>query len=161
MRLLSEAEGDDVRGLEHVVGGHAGTTGVALRFVRFRDQLPDGCPPKDATVIGQPVGVYRLVQGFPPKDLDFLSSYQEHPEKRDDKRSRGQECEFHGLSVFAGLADVENAQRLPTQQGKLICVVHLEDGAGAIKQTGSTKSHRTWWPSEDFDIISHCERMAR
>ena len=121
----------------------------------FRDELPEGCPPKGAAKIMKDTTCYRLVNNKPPTDDDFRSQRTLEP-NRDFGVS---ECRAKGLSVFMEAADAARvAQRSKNLQGAKLARVTLNQGAGYIKQTGS-RSHHTWWPYQAFDILSNCEVM--
>ena len=108
--------------------------------MRYREPLPQGCPPDAAEEISTAWRVFRLVRTNPPTDNDFRSQRAERP----SHRFRGvTECQARGLSVFAAPQDAERALKLPGLRGRLLCGVQLEAGAGHIQQTGRP-SHHTW-----------------
>ena len=120
--------------------------------MRYREPLPDGCPPDAAEEISAAWSVFRLVRTNPPTNRDFQSQRAERP----STRFRGvSECQARGLSVFAVRRDAERASKLPNLRGRLLCRVWVEAGAGHIQQTGRP-SHHTWWPLADFDILARC-----
>ena len=120
--------------------------------MKYREPMPDGCPPNDAEEIATAWGVIRLVRTNPPTDDDFRSQRAEKP----SHQFRGvTECQARGLSVYAARQDAERALKLPSLRGRLLCGVRLEAGAGHIQQT-SRPSHHTWWPLADFDILARC-----
>ena len=121
--------------------------------MKYRERLPNGCPPAKADEISAAREVFRLVDGNPPTDSDFASQRALHP----DKTFFGvNECQALGLSVHTELRDSKKALKLPTQRGRRICRVHLGPGAGRVQQTG-TPSHHTWWPLAGYDILIRCE----
>ena len=120
--------------------------------MNYREPLPDGCPPDTAEDIVQPRDVFRLVRTDPPTEEDFKSQRAENP----GRTFRGvDECQARGLSVHTERSDSENALRLPTLRGRLICRLRLRLGAGKIQQTGRP-SHHTWWPLADYDVLAQC-----
>ena len=120
---------------------------------RFREQLPAGCPPQTAAEIVSEKICYRLVQNAPPQAEDFRSQRALHP-NQDFNLS---ECRVMGLSVFMRQADAARvADRSPNHRGSKVARLTLSQGAGYIKQTGS-RSHHTWWPYFEFDILANCE----
>ncbi len=123
--------------------------------VRYREELPPGCPPKAAEeIVGERI-CYRLVQNAPPRDEDFRSQRALQP-NRDFNIS---ECQVRGLSVFMQSADAERAATQNRNlRGTKVAKLTLEQGAGYIQQTGS-RSHHTWWPYQAFDILANCEAM--
>ena len=121
----------------------------------FRDELPEGCPPKEAEEIVQETICYRLVHNEPPTDDDFMSQRTREP-NRDFGVS---ECRARGLSVFMQASDAMRvAQRSRNLRGATLAQLTLNQGAGYIKQTGN-RSHYTWWPYQAFDILANCEVM--
>ena len=120
--------------------------------MNYREELPEGCPPDDAEDIVASREVFRLVRTSPPTEEDFISKRAENPDRDFGNIS---ECQARGLSVFAERGDSQKALKLPNLRGRLICRVALEAGAGHIQQTGR-RSHHTWWPLADFDILAHC-----
>ena len=120
--------------------------------MKYRERLPDGCPPVEAEEIRAAREVFRLVDGDLPTDADFASQRALHP----DRTFGVTECQALGLSVHTDLRDSKRALKLPNLQGRRICRVRLGPGAGRIQQTGG-RSHHTWWPLADYDILSVCE----
>ena len=120
--------------------------------MRYREPLPQGCPPDEAVEVSTEWQVFRLVRTNPPTDSDFRSQRAERP----SHQFRGvTECQARGLSVFAARQDADRALRLPSLRGSLLCRVQLEAGAGHIQQTGRP-SHHTWWPLAEFNVLARC-----
>ena len=120
---------------------------------RYKEPLPDGCPPDAAEEIVDPRRVFRLTRAGMPTDDDFRSLRAENP----TRVYRGlDECRVRGLSVFGNRGDCEWAARLPRLRGCSLCSIDLGIGAGRIQQTGQ-RSHHTWWPLAQFDILARCE----
>ena len=121
----------------------------------FRDELPEGCPPKNADKIRRETICYRLVHNDSPIADDFKSQRTLEP-NRDFGVS---ECRARGLSIFMQAADaVRVTQRSRNLRGAKLARLTLNQGAGYIKQTGN-RSHHTWWPYQGFDILANCEVM--
>ena len=99
-------------------------------------------------MIGQRRDVYRLVKTIPPTDDDFRSQRAEKPHHH-----FSDECRARGLSVHTDPRDSEKARRLPTLQGRLICRLRLDAGAGELLQTGRP-SHHTWWLLASYDVLA-------
>lgn len=118
----------------------------------YREPLPDGCPPEDAMSITEPQEVYRLVRTNPPTYEDFQSQRALKPTR---KFTDITECQARGLSVHTQRKDCLRVLKLPPFRGCLPCRVHLQAGAGSIQRTGS-RSHCTWWPLLQFDILLQC-----
>jgi hypothetical protein len=132
-------------------------SGISNEAVAYRDNLPPGCPPKEATEIAGETVCYRLVQNTPPNEEDFRSQRALLP----NQDFRLSECQVRGLSVFMKPADADRAaQRSRNLQGTKVAKVTLGQGAGCIQKTGTKKSsHHTWWPYKAFDILANCEVM--
>ena len=122
----------------------------------YREPLPEGCPPDEAEEIVAPRTVYRLVRNDPPTDNDFRSQRAEYP----TEQFSVSECRVRGVSVYANLRDVERQTRRPKLKGMAVCQVDLIAGAGRIKKTGG-RSHFTWWPYADYDILANCRMVNR
>lgn len=118
----------------------------------YREPLPDDCPPDEAEEIGFPRVVYRLVRNHPPAHDDFQSQQAEQPDRvfRDDT-----ECQTRGLSVFASRNVAEQLSTRGILRGTAVCRVTLASGAGSIQPTGR-RSHHTWWPLANYDILANC-----
>ena len=124
---------------------------LKVKHLRFRECLPEECPPKDADEITEILVVYRLVRTDPPLDGDFRSQRAENP----SRRFNVSECMARGVSVFSDADVARDILRLRSQRGKLICELTLNKGAGYILNTGR-KSHFTWWPLADFHVFNSC-----
>ena len=118
----------------------------------YREPLPDGCPPATAEEINEPRRVFRLVRTNPPTEQDFRSQRAEKPTHRFPGIS---ECRARGLSVYARQQHGRRALKLPSLRRRLLCSIQLSAGAGKIQQTG-TRSHHTWWPLAEFNILVRC-----
>lgn len=117
----------------------------------YREQLPKGCPPSDATEVQFVTVVYRLISKAGPGDLDFDSHT-----KRGIAKPEHNPCNACGLSVYKDANDVSPENLLPGLKKKKVCKVVLNKGAGHLKQTYKP-SHHTWWPYVDFVILDACE----
>ena len=119
----------------------------------YREPLPDNCPPDTADEITSPRLVFRLVRNNPSTDDDFQSQQAERPDRvfRDVT-----ECQARGLSVFASRTFAEQLSTRGSLQGTAICQVILAPGAGSIQPTGR-RSHHTWWPFADYDILANSQ----
>lgn len=122
----------------------------------YREPLPEDCPPDEAEKISSPRVVYHLVRNIPPSDDDFRSQRAERPDHvfRDVT-----ECRARGLSVFASRNVAEPMSATGNLQGTAVCHVILTPGAGRIQPTGR-RSHHTWWPLADYDILTNCQVVA-
>jgi hypothetical protein len=123
--------------------------------MKYREELPEGCPPAGAEQVNSDRDVFRLVRQSPPSQDDFRSRRAENPQAIFSVS----ECQARGLSVFADRRDCEKARKLPTLRGRLICRVRLVTGAGNLLETGG-RSHHTWWPLAEYDILSRCQVEA-
>lgn len=120
--------------------------------MRYREPLPEGCPPDSAEEIAASRRVFRLVRTNPPTEEDFKSQRAKQPSRQFPGIA---ECQSLGLSVFGNRQDLDRLLKLPRMRGCLPCSVTLATDAGSIQQTGQP-SHHTWWPLADFDILAHC-----
>ena len=122
---------------------------------RFREPLPDNCPPEEAEEITARSVVFRLVSHNPPTAADFRSQRAEHPHRVFRNVS---ECLARGLSIHTDARVSENILKLPhmRRRGMIVCRVALDEGAGYIQQTGREPSHHTWWPLASYDLLNNC-----
>lgn len=121
----------------------------------YREILPADCPPEAAEEIVDRRIVYRLVAKDPPVVADFASWRVKNPGAQPRNAS---ECHARGLSVFSRSRDVRNLIELSGAKEARVCQVALERGAGRIQKTGG-RSHYTWWPRADFDILARCQAL--
>ena len=117
----------------------------------YREPLPEDCPPEESEDITEPLIVFRLVWNNPPTDDDFKSQRAEKP----TRNFKVSECIARGVSVFKERAAAEKMSKLRNLKGTMVCQVELNRGAGRIQRTGS-RSHYTWWPLAEFEILSNC-----
>ena len=123
-------------------------------ITKYRDILPENCPPDSAAEIISQRYVFRLVQSVPPSEKDFES---QRAKNLDAEFTGVSECQARGLSVFSTKSHPENLLRLPKFRTYKICRVTLKHGAGKIQQTGSRPTHHTWWPLAQYDILENCK----
>lgn len=115
--------------------------------MRYREPLPEGCPPPAADRIDGPRTVFRLVRTDPPTEDDF----------RSQRAERGPDRVFRGVSVYSERDTAEEVRNYRSQRGRMVCRVRLDRGAGSIQQTGDHAHHHTWWPLARFDLIAASE----
>lgn len=118
----------------------------------FREPLPVDCPPTESVEITEPLVVYRIVRHDPPVDADFRSQRAMFPDRPFPNVS---ECQARGLSVHDDIRESQLLLNLRNFRGCTICPVNLDRGAGYIQRTGR-RSHFTWWPLADYDIMDNC-----
>lgn len=123
---------------------------------RYREELPDGCPPSDAMIIREQFIVFRLVEGDNPTPRDFDSQRALKPHARFNVC----ECRARGVSVFTDPADLLNVKRTQRYRNRRRCRVSLGPGAGKIKNDSGRGSHHCWWPYAEYDILTCCEVLA-
>lgn len=124
-----------------------------VRDMRYRDDLPEDCPPGDAKMATDGQVVFRLLYGEVPTVEDFVSRWEMD-------RTRGRttrvweggptECELRGLSVFDTWEACEEQRR---RERSRIGRIRLADGAGAMRRTHG--HHFVLWPAAEFDILGH------
>ena len=64
------------------------------------------------------------------------------------------ECVVRGVSVFDDLKEAENINELRLHKPH-ICKVTMRPGAGKVSDPND-RSHRTWWPYQDYPILANC-----
>ncbi len=122
-------------------------------ITKYREILPENCPPDSAAEITSRRYVYRLVQIVPPSEKDFESHRAQKP---DTKFSGVSECQARGLSVYSTKHEPEKLLKLSKFRTYMICRVTLDFGAGRIQQTGKHPTHHTWWPFAQYDLLANC-----
>ena len=136
-------------------------TESATSASEFPADLPQGCPPDDASYAWGTV--YRIVKSNPLSADDFRTWFEEGKAPRP-----GKECDSHGLSVFREVDHaVSYSERYP-YLGELIAQASLSEQHGKIAPTprvfeGVTYTHETWWPYQNlerhvlFEVVSEEE----
>ena len=126
---------------------------------RFRESLPDGCPPEDAALIEEGTVIYRVANSSnPPKHSDFDSWRMLHPSRPPPNDIC--ECRACSVSVHIDLAAAKKLRRKYSKYRKnKIYKITLRNKAGRIKKTGG-KSHYSWWPLASYDILSSYELLS-
>lgn len=126
--------------------------------MRFREPLPEDCPPKGANEIRTPQHVYRLVRANPPECDDFDSLAAKRAATSDGVQVHDPQggCHARGLSVYTKREDALRRRRQTRFRDYKLCKVLLHAGAGYIKPFGQ-RSHHTWWPLKDFNILAECD----
>lgn len=114
----------------------------------FDPEIPEGCPPADATQ-GQTT-VYRALKGRAPKEEDFLSDVRAQRRSADPAK-----CMCWGCSVWTDEQAVVHAlQIIPAFRRKSIAtgLVDAEDGAIKHTPTNNQVDHFTFWKAADRDV---------
>ncbi|GAB2709206.1 hypothetical protein GCM10027071_25240 [Microbacterium marinum] len=117
--------------------------------------FPPDCPPADAAP--KPGKYYRLA----PKGMSVGDAATAICWRRPYETPRGElfgkedDCEAHGLSVFADLADVRGATAFtPWVRGKSVAEVTIGalDGPLRHSPTSEGHSHHDWW-TNPYDLV--------
>ncbi len=107
---------------------------------RYREPLPEDCPPETAEEIDAHRIVYRLVENDPPTYADFSSWRAKNLAEQTRNAS---ECQARGVSVYSRSRDVRKLIERSEAEEARVCEVALDRGAGRIQKTGG-RSHYTW-----------------
>ena len=118
---------------------------------RYREELPDGCPPPEAKPLTATRLLFRLVSRYPPTEQDFDSVWKEQPERR----IRLDPCQGRGLSLFDTAAAAQRRTSYLTLRDKIVCAINVTPDAGPLLMTG--RHHYTWWPLDGYDILAHAQ----
>ena len=119
-------------------------------FVKYREELPSGCPPEKAAPVAAPRVFFRLVSRYPPAERDFDSVWQEQPERR----GRLDPCQSSELSLFDTAMEARKRTSYNTLRDKIVCAVNVTPEAGPLLMTSA--HHYTWWPFREYDVIAQC-----
>jgi hypothetical protein len=119
---------------------------MSIEELIWAEDLPDKCPPADADV---PDGLvfYRMVSSSTPIDRDFWSIRKLNPHQG----YQNSECRAMSTSMFDELSQCQARLKLPTHRDKSVVQIALNRGSGVVKQTGSNRSHHSWWRSAAYD----------
>ena len=119
----------------------------------YFEELPDQCPPADATSLN---GVfYRLVNKNNIVCDDFWSHRKIYPHKIFNV----DECRVRSVSIFDNGDDCMKLTKLSLHKEKKVAEVTLNNTSGVAKRTGNEKSHYSWWRSTNFNHIEQ-SRLA-
>lgn len=117
----------------------------------WTDELPEDCPPADAS---EPGGLfYRLVVTDPPTAEDFMSQADLAPSR--DWGPPAKDCAARGLSLQGSDEDVAILRnRIPSLRTKYTAQGNLDRALGLLKHTPSRhyKAHHTWWVPRDYAV---------
>lgn len=115
----------------------------------WREDLPDSCPPPDASDTGGEI-VFHFLAGDKPEAEDFKPYIPADPQRHLMPTNL---CRLSSVSVWTS---EEKARlvltTLPSQAGKRLGRVVLVEGAGVIKPTGQ-RFHSSWWMCSAFDPV--------
>ncbi len=128
--------------------------GQGMNGLAFLEDLPEDCPPQDATPIATQLVVYRFTKSDPPTMEDFRSQRAEKPHAH----FTASECVARGLSVFENLAKAKRKVKGSSLalKNRFACELTLAPGAGQISPA-SKDTHRTWWPLSEYPILDGCK----
>jgi hypothetical protein len=120
----------------------------------FAEPLPRQCPPGNATRLSATTEFYRVAKSSPVSESDFRSVRWLYPD-----RKVPDECIASGVSIFQRKNDIERILKLGRFKKGRVVKIALGPNAGLLLGTpgDNANSHHTWWPFEDFDILSCCE----
>ena len=117
--------------------------------MNWKEELPESCPPKEAT---QPNGkvVYRLSNSGTSIEDEYQSQRKICPTCVFKGVS---ECLSRSLSVYDDLNKCKQLQKLPRfkNRWKGILELKLSINDGMIQQTFKA-NHYSWWRTQEFDI---------
>jgi hypothetical protein len=112
------------------------------------EQLPDSCPPDDATSPKDET-FYRIAKGNPVTSDDFVSQRKMNPHKL---FAGIDECISLAVSVYKNFDDALITSKLPNfKNSSCIIQVILSEDDGLVKKTGK-RSHYSWWRTIKFDF---------
>jgi hypothetical protein len=127
---------------------------MSVSSYSWPDDLPEGCPPGDATPAD---GLfYRFMNKSEPSEKDFVRPI----DRPNADFPAEQQCEASALSLYADLDDVALAQKLiPGFRKKKVAQGKLESQMGVVKNTPSEyegvrlNSHHDWWLPVDYTTL--------
>lgn len=112
-------------------------------------EMPEGCPPNDI-LVAVAHRFFRLARHNNAYSVDDFKSYSES----DPNRNWGDMLPLAvGLSLIVNEAKARRNLKLPMfRQYKGIISLTLNPTDGVVKQTGTHRSHYTWWRTTSFNM---------
>jgi hypothetical protein len=123
--------------------------------MRFREELPDNCPPEDAFEPENLI-VYRMVETIPPTERDFYSHAIIYPDRK--YKYKVSDCELRSVSVFAKINECKLPIKIPANRGRKIVRLILNVSSGKVRQ--GTTSHYSWWIYADFSPFTNYKEIT-
>jgi hypothetical protein len=120
----------------------------------WAEELPNGCPPKDA-VVPNNATFFRLVNSLPPTIQDFHSQRKLNP----TKTYNTSECRALSCSLYTSKVECSKLLLLPTHLEQKMVKIVLPPSSGVIKKSGNSDFHYSWWRYLDFDPFTCCEEV--
>lgn len=111
--------------------------------------MPDGCPPDDVLVATEHP-FFRLAKQTDTYNDDDFKSYAE----TDPHRHWGSLLPLAvGLSLIEGEAKARRSLKLPMfRHYRGVIALTLNPTDGVVSQTGTHRSHYTWWRTRQFQM---------
>lgn len=122
---------------------------------KWREHLPDSCPPTD---VRDPRGenLFRFVVANQMVAADFDSLARLDPAKY---FSPLKQCQSHAVSVWETLEQARKIRDImPLQRGKLIAEVRLSEGAGVLAPRRED-GHYSWWICGGYDATANLVKV--
>ncbi len=112
-------------------------------------EMPAGCPPIDI-MVPFAHSFFRLAKKSTSCEASDFVSYAEI----DPNKNWGNQLPLAvGLSLLDNEEKARKSLKLPFfKQFKGVIVLLLNPTDGVVKQTGSHRSHYTWWRTKSFDM---------
>lgn len=132
--------------------------GSRIQNIEWAEHLPSACPPEDASFPDRDE-YYRLVSSIPPVQKDFHSYRMLYP----NKYFQLGECIARSVSLLTSYEECNRIMKLPRYKNNnmtIACLV-LEAESGVVLQTGTNRSHFSWWRAKEFDPIPCCRQANR
>lgn len=123
---------------------------------KWSEKLPANCPPSDAFEPNNMV-FFRLVEAYPPSEVDFLSV-----KRRSPNRQHGDECILKACSVFSSYDSCDVVRKAYRNfRNMLIVKIVLPPHSGVVLQTFNDPNHYSWWISKGFNPIEFCQEIQQ
>lgn len=129
------------------ISGHSSDDQGRELAPEFREELPESCPPDQASEIGKAMTVYRLARHNPPTENDFKSKLEKQP-----TLPVPNPCIARGLSVWESLETCKAQIKLPARKNSVVLELTLVPDSGIILHDGGP--HITWWPFKATDVLA-------
>jgi len=106
----------------------------------WKNELPSGCPPKNA--IEQKIEVYRVLNNSEPKETDFQNYFQLYPENIRYKSL----CKAYALSFYDSIENAISAvERSTTLQKCTHIGKYIIDNSHGVCEFKESNGHYSVW----------------
>src|SRR5271157_4434800 len=122
--------------------------------MKFREALPDGCPPNHASEGAWPQA-FRLLAAAKPEPAHFLSSSAAKP-----CPSGVDPCRWASCSLYTNLQTLKKKRETFPKLRKMSFFAELNIAANSGKTLNDGNNHLDFWMFDHFDPIKAITKVA-